>query len=56
MTLNIYKDMLDKMDLTQPAIEFVRGDEYRQRVFGIIFIIIIENYIIDLFSKKKSKV
>ena len=34
MTLNIYKDMLDKMDLTQAALEFVRGNEHRQKGFG----------------------
>ena len=34
---NIYKDMLDKVDLTQGAIEFVRGSDHSQRIFGNFF-------------------
>ena len=34
---NIYKDMLDKVDLTQGAIEFVRGSDHSQRSFGNFF-------------------
>ena len=34
---NIYKDMLDKVDLTQAAIEFVRGSDHSQRIFGNFF-------------------
>ena len=34
MTLNIYKDVLDKVNLTETAIEFVRESEHRLNIFG----------------------
>ena len=34
MVLNIYKEMLDELDLNVAADEFVRGNEHRLRVFG----------------------
>ena len=53
MTLNIYKDMLDKMNLTQAAIEFVRANEHRQRVFGYssMLTVIISQFFISIVCK-----
>ena len=34
MLLNIYKELLDNIDLTQSATEFVRNSEHRQHIFG----------------------
>ena len=34
MTLSMYKEELDKMDLISVANEFVQGSEHRLRVFG----------------------
>lgn len=34
MVLNVYKEVLDKLDLTTVANEFVQGSEHRLHVFG----------------------
>ena len=34
MTLNIYKELTEKLDVTVIANEFVKNSEHRQRVFG----------------------
>ena len=34
MLLNIYKELLDKIDLTQAASEFVKNSDHREHIFG----------------------
>ena len=34
MILNIYKEILDKMNLIDVAEEFVQGNEHRLQIFG----------------------